>query len=81
MSYSLFYNLFVARYNKFVDNYNFPVAKYNKNVGIYNFNVDNYNFPVALITFLWQMLGYFVFYNFFVAKFSSNSPTLFSFKR
>jgi hypothetical protein len=76
MSYEVIYNFFVARYNEFVDNYNFPVAKYNKYVGIYNFSVDNYNFCVATITFLWQMLGYLVFYNFFVAKFESNTPTL-----
>jgi hypothetical protein len=64
-----------------VDNYNFPVAKYNKNVGIYNFDVDNYNFYVATITFLWQMLGYIVFYNFFVAKFSRYYPTLLHFNQ
>jgi hypothetical protein len=73
------YNFFVALHNFFVDNYNFPVAKYNKYVGIYNFSVDNYNFHVATITFLWQMLGFIVFYNFFVAKFKSTSPTLLHF--
>lgn len=61
--------------------YNFYVEKYNNFVGIYNFSVDNYNFYVATITFLWQMLGYIIFYNFFVAKFKRNYPTLLHFSQ
>jgi hypothetical protein len=79
MSYLLIYNYFVAHYNFTVAYYNFYVENYNKYVGIYNFTVDNYNFCVATITFLWQMLGYISFYNFFVAKLKKNSPTLLRF--